>query len=136
VYKGNWAALSGEAEHLAKAALKQAIAVGAHSSVVAALAPANGPFGMSATTALIMFQHLAEWCSENRGKKVARSGECRGRRGRPADSDAEEAKRIYDAWQTGHYRTYQALANVLHLSQTKVKAAIGRARKRVKPKSE
>jgi len=53
-------------------------------------------------------------------------------RGRPADTDVKEDERIYDAWQTGQYKSYADLANALNKKRREVDLAIDRHEKRIK----
>jgi hypothetical protein len=66
------------------------------------------------------------------GEQAEGAGKQRGKRGRPSDTDAVEEKRIWNAWQTGHYRFYTELAREFKISEQKVKRAVDRARKRPK----
>ena len=50
----------------------------------------------------------------------------RKRRGRPPDTDADEDQRIYDAWKTGRYRTYEELAREFGVKKLEVRRAIDR----------
>jgi hypothetical protein len=52
------------------------------------------------------------------------------RRGRPSDTDPKADKQMFDAWQTGEYKTYEELARTLKMETRKVKLAIDRQRKR------
>jgi hypothetical protein len=54
------------------------------------------------------------------------------KRGRTPDKtiDREQDQRIMDAWKSGRWRTYEKLANELHLTRREVKLAIDRERKR------
>jgi hypothetical protein len=54
----------------------------------------------------------------------------RRQRGRPRDTDPIQDQRIFDAWSTGRYRTYQELADELHIDKLEVKWGIDRLRKR------
>lgn len=53
-------------------------------------------------------------------------------RGRPSDTDPQRDKRIYDAWGTRHYKTYDKLAGEFRVSKQEVMRAIDRERKRRK----
>jgi hypothetical protein len=53
-----------------------------------------------------------------------------GKRGRPADSDPNEDKRISDAWDSGSYKTEAELARELGITKRKVTLARDRHRKR------
>jgi hypothetical protein len=55
------------------------------------------------------------------------------KRGRPEDKtiDREQDKRIMDAWRSGHWRTFEELANELQLKTREVELAIGREKKRL-----
>ncbi|MDG3006083.1 hypothetical protein [Paludisphaera mucosa] len=52
------------------------------------------------------------------------------RRGRPADTDPNMDKRIFDAWRTGRYSTYGGLAVDFDITVNDVRKAIDRRRKR------
>lgn len=54
----------------------------------------------------------------------------RRKRGRPFDTDVKQDRRLYEAWQTGQYRSKQELADAFHLSKKEVVKAIDRERKR------
>ena len=51
-------------------------------------------------------------------------------RGRPANTDPQQDKLIWEAWHTHHYRTFQQLADELKMSKHEVELAIIRERKR------
>lgn len=55
----------------------------------------------------------------------------RGRPGRKPDTDPKEDKRIFEAWQSGQYKTYAELENELRLLKGEGKRACDRHRKRV-----
>lgn len=66
-------------------------------------------------------------------RSTARAGntqEAKHRVGRPADTDPKADQRVYNAWQTGTYIAYSALARELDMSPRAVKLAIDRHRKR------
>jgi len=52
--------------------------------------------------------------------------------GRPPDVDVDGDRKIYDAWQSGRYKTFAELAVALNRSVRDVKKAIDRHRKRVR----
>ncbi|HKI36277.1 MAG TPA: hypothetical protein VKA46_30750 [Gemmataceae bacterium] len=52
------------------------------------------------------------------------------RRGSKPRTDPKEDKRIAEAWDTGHYRTYEECGNALRMSKQQVKKAIDRHRHR------
>lgn len=54
------------------------------------------------------------------------------RRARGASSDPKADERVWDAWQTGHYKTKTELGQQLSMTPGSVKLAIDRHRKRVK----
>jgi hypothetical protein len=54
------------------------------------------------------------------------------KRGRPVDTDPKADKRIFDAWSSGSYKTYEELASVLRMNKSAVESAIDRHRKRLK----
>ena len=54
------------------------------------------------------------------------------KRGRPSGTDHKKDKQIYDAWNTGQYKTKNELAKELGMTPDDVKRAIDRARKRLK----
>ncbi len=56
----------------------------------------------------------------------------RRKRGRPSDTDPKKDKRLYDAWQTGHYNTFSDLAREKRMEKRDVKLAIDRHRHRLK----
>ncbi len=58
------------------------------------------------------------------------------KRGRPRDTDPKADKRIYDAWKTGQYRKYSALACAIGITWREVKYAIDRHGKRLKKAAE
>jgi hypothetical protein len=81
-----------------------------------------------------MIADLAE--SEfRRSEPLQDTGSRRPKRGRPADTNAKEDRRIADAWDSGQHKTYEDLANILHLSKRDVELAIDRDRKRRKNKT-
>lgn len=51
--------------------------------------------------------------------------------GRRIDTDPKKDKRIFDAWKTGRYPTYEALGRELQKTKHEVKTAIDRHRKRI-----
>jgi len=51
--------------------------------------------------------------------------------GRPTDTDPKADKRIFDAWNTGQYKTYEDLARKLGLKKRDVKLVIDRHRRRL-----
>jgi hypothetical protein len=55
----------------------------------------------------------------------------RKRRGRPQDTDPKADKRIFEAWHSGHYTTYDELACELHKTKREVQLAVERHRKRI-----
>lgn len=55
----------------------------------------------------------------------------RNRPGRKPDTDPKEDKRIFDAWQSGQYKTYAELESELRLSKGEGKRACDRHRKRL-----
>ena len=60
----------------------------------------------------------------------AASGKTRTRRGRKPDTNAEEDKRIANAWATGRYKTFADLDRELNLAAGTAKRAVDRHRKR------
>lgn len=54
------------------------------------------------------------------------------KRGRPADTNLTEDSRIFAAWDSEKYRTFDELATELQVSKTKVAKAVDRERKRRK----
>jgi hypothetical protein len=59
----------------------------------------------------------------------------RPKRGRPADTNEKEDRRIADAWDSGQHKTYEDLASILHIPKRDVELAIDRDRKRRKNKT-
>ena len=53
------------------------------------------------------------------------------KRGRPIDTDLKADKRIFDAWQSGHFKTYAALAAELYTNKREVELVIDRHRRRL-----
>jgi hypothetical protein len=76
--------------------------------------------------------------SKVRAKDVQKrgAGKKRRRRGRPQDTDPAADKRLFDAWQSGHYNTYEELAHEFRMSKLDVERAIGRHQKRLKRRSQ
>ena len=54
------------------------------------------------------------------------------RRGRQPDTDVNQDKRIFNAWDTGSYSTYEQLANEMKITERDVRLAIDRERHRRK----
>jgi hypothetical protein len=54
----------------------------------------------------------------------------RPRRGRPADTNQKEDRRVADAWRSGAYATYEDLARALNKTKREVELALDRDRKR------
>jgi hypothetical protein len=53
-------------------------------------------------------------------------------RGRPADTDSQLDKRIFDAWKSRQYKTYEELAATFAMNKREVNQAVDRERKRRK----
>jgi len=73
--------------------------------------------------------------SQGTGKGAKPEGKLK-KRGRPADSNAEEAKRISEAWKTGQFKDTNDLARELGKTQREVMLAIDRHRKRLERAEE
>ena len=58
----------------------------------------------------------------------------RARMGRKPDTDIDADRRLSEAWQTGAYLTYAALATERRISKSEVRKAIDRHRKRIPPR--
>jgi hypothetical protein len=82
------------------------------------------------------------WCTEHEclgGASEARPGRLKAeeakakrcKRGRPPDTDPKADKRIWDAWQSGQYKTYGDLARELRISDRAAETGIDRHRKRL-----
>jgi hypothetical protein len=53
------------------------------------------------------------------------------KRGRPTDTDPKADEKIWDAWRTGEYKTYEGLARAFTKPMRDVRAALERHRKRL-----
>jgi hypothetical protein len=78
----------------------------------------------------------AEGASDGTGQAEVEQAEGAGqrprkRRGRPAAIDPKADQRIYEAWKTRHYKTYDELAVASRQSKRAVQLAIERHRKRI-----
>src|SRR5262249_54435254 len=91
-------------------------------------APAGAPSIVRVAAPLWRPRQLAG--GEVPSQKAQPSG-ARRRRGRPADTDEKQDKRIWDAWQSKAHKTYRELASALKIPTMQVKAAIERQRKRM-----
>jgi hypothetical protein len=76
----------------------------------------------------------------NRPEKAAGissgEGKKRRKRGRPVDTDTKADQRIYNAWQSSQYRTFEELARNLGKDGKEIKEAVDRHRKRLERKDE
>jgi len=55
--------------------------------------------------------------------------------GRPSDTDHKADKRVFDAWKSGHYRTYADCARELNMSTEDVSLAVDRHEHRIRRKT-
>jgi hypothetical protein len=63
-------------------------------------------------------------------------GKPKKKRGRPRDTDPTADERMVDAWKTGQYPTYAALAQVQRTTKHEVEAAIDRHRHRINSRKQ
>jgi len=70
--------------------------------------------------------------SNSKSPPTNAAGPRRQKRGRPADTDQKQDRRIVDAWKSGEYKSYEDLARALGLARRDVELACERERKRRK----
>jgi hypothetical protein len=80
---------------------------------------------------ILHLEEAIEKLGSGQPKQVEETNRKAGKPGRPRDTDPQADKRIYDAWNTRGYKTYQELADNLHLKKPVVATAIDRHRKRL-----
>jgi hypothetical protein len=68
---------------------------------------------------------------QGEGTGTGRKENKKAERGRPVDTDPKADKRIFDAWKTGQFKTYAALAREMKKRERDVELAIDRHRKRL-----
>jgi hypothetical protein len=76
-------------------------------------------------------RQIEEGRTKQKGQRKRARRESKARPGRPADTDPKKDEKIYDAWKSGHYKTYEDLARDLGKTKYQIETAVDRHRKRL-----
>jgi hypothetical protein len=127
----DWDAAIGELRQIEAAALSAA-----HNSALTPPTPDQGTGNATPSPAVTQEQGEGNGGAGSAPGKSEDGKPARRKRGRPADTDQKQDKRIYEAWKTGQYKTQADCDRELGLSAGGTYAACERHRKRLERRNK